>query len=102
MIINEEIKTVVEDTAFITLATINADGTPHPIIAGKGEVDGDTVIFGIYKMEKTQKNILANNHASIVACTVSESGPKGYRLTGTALAKEKRLMFTALSADELL
>ena len=102
MIINDEAKNVVTGTAFITLVTINADGTPHPIIAGKGEVDGDTVVFGIYKMEKTQKNILANNHASIVACTVTDAGPKGYRLTGTALAKEKQLIFSALNAEELL
>jgi hypothetical protein len=101
MIINEEAKKVIEGSAFLSLVTINADGTPHPIIAGKGEVSGDTVIFGIYKMEETQKNLLKNKNAWVVGATLAD-GPKGIRLTGTAAALDKQLIFTAVKADKLI
>ncbi|AEF86964.1 pyridoxamine 5'-phosphate oxidase family protein [Treponema primitia ZAS-2] len=101
MIITDEIKKVIEATAFITLVTINPDGTPHPIIAGKGQVEGDTVVFGIYKMEVTQKNLAQSNKAWLVGAT-KEGGPKGYRLAGTAEAKEKKLVFTTVKADILI
>jgi predicted pyridoxine 5'-phosphate oxidase superfamily flavin-nucleotide-binding protein len=101
MIITEEIKKVIEATAFISLVTINPDGTPHPIIAGKGQVEGDTVVFGIYKMEVTQKNLGQNNKAWLVGATM-EGGPKGYRLAGTAEVKGKQLVFTTVKADILI
>lgn len=101
MIITEDVKKVIEGSAFITLVTQNADGTPHPIIAGKGEVIDDTVVFGIYKMEVTQKNLSASAHASIVACTMTD-GPKGYRLTGTAAARDKQLIFTPSKAEAMI
>lgn len=101
MIINEEVKKVIEDSAFITIVSTNADGSPHPIIVGKGEVKGDTVVFGIYKMIQTQKNIQANNNVSIVVGT-KNGGPKGYRLMGTATAAEKQFLFTAQKAEALI
>lgn len=101
MIINEEMKSVIGGSSFISLVTINSDGTPHPIIAGKGEVQGDTVSFGIYKMEVTQKNLARNNSAWLVAAT-KDGGPKGYRLSGKALAKNKQLIFNAEKADTLI
>lgn len=101
MIINDEIKAVIEGSAFITLVTMGANGTPHPIIAGKGEVSVDQVIFGIYKMEVTQKNLKTNDKAWIVAAT-KDGGPKGYRLVGTAKAVEKQLIFTAQTADAMI
>ncbi len=101
MVINGDIKAVVEGSAFLTLVTVGVDGTPHPIIAGKGEVIGDTVVFGIYKMEITQKNLKTNTNAWVVAATMT-GGPKGYRLTGTATAKDKRLIFTPTKVDALI
>lgn len=101
MVITEDIKKIIEGSAFITLVTQNADGTPHPIIAGKGEVVDDTVVFGIYKMEVTQKNLAAKPNASIVACTMTD-GPKGYRLTGTAKAVDKQLIFTPAKAEAMI
>ncbi|MDR2798301.1 MAG: pyridoxamine 5'-phosphate oxidase family protein [Treponema sp.] len=101
MIIHETVKQVIEGSAFLTLVTVNADGTPHPIIAGKGEVSGDQVTFGIYKMEQTQKNLLQNNHAWIVGATMAE-GPQGFRLSGTAAVRDKQLIFTATQADKLI
>jgi hypothetical protein len=101
MIINDDVKEVVEGSAFLTLVTLGPDGVPHPIIAGKGEVSGDTVVFGIYKMEVTQKNLSKNSKAWVVGATKADS-PKGYRLSGTAAAKDKQLIFTPDKAEQLL
>jgi hypothetical protein len=101
MVMNDDVKQVVEGTAFLSLVTIKSDGNPHPIVAGKGEVAGDTVIFGIYKMEQTQKNLSANNHAWVIGATRIDGKPKGYRLTGVAEAKGKQLVFTAAKAEAL-
>ncbi|MDR0598101.1 MAG: pyridoxamine 5'-phosphate oxidase family protein [Treponema sp.] len=101
MVITEDIKGIITGAAVITLVTVNADGTPHPIIAGKGEVEGDKVIFGIYKMVVTQENIKKNNKAWVVAGTMDQA-PKGCRLAGTAVAQEKKLIFTASKAEELI
>lgn len=101
MIINDDIKAVMEGSAFITLVTVSSDGIPHPIIAGKGEVSGDQVIFGIYKMEVTQKNLKTNDQAWIVGA-IKDGGPKGYRLSGTAQAVDKQLIFTAQTAEKML
>jgi predicted pyridoxine 5'-phosphate oxidase superfamily flavin-nucleotide-binding protein len=102
MVITEDVKQVVEGTAFLSLVTVNADGCPHPIVAGKGEVAGDSVIFGIYKMEQTQKNLLSNKTAFVVGATMAGGSPKGYRLTGTAEAQGKQLVFTASKTEALI
>lgn len=99
MVINEDVKAVVEGSAFLSLVTMGSDGMPHPIVAGKGEVEGDSIVIGIYKMEATQKNIASNKSAWVVAAT---GAPKGYRLTGTAEAKEGKLIFTPSLAEALL
>ena len=101
MVISDEIKSVIEGSSFVCLVTVNADGTPHPIVTGKGEVAGDTVVFGIYKMDATQKNLAANNGLSVVAAT-KDGAPKGYRLTGTAEVKDKQLIFTPAKAEALI
>ena len=101
MVINEDVKNVIEGSAFLTLVTVNADGSPHPIIAGKGQVVNDTVVFGIYKMEVTQKNLMSNKNAWVVGATKVE-GAKGYRLIGTAEAKDKQLIFTPTNVDALI
>jgi hypothetical protein len=101
MLISDEIKRVVAGSAFIALVTLNPDGTAHPIIAGKGEVADDQVIFGIYKMEKTQANLLRDKRAWLVGAT-KDDGPKGFRLSGTAEAQGKKLIFTVSNAETLL
>ena len=102
MIITEEIKEIIRDTSFLSLVTVNADGTPHLIIAGKGEVSGDTVVFGIYKMERTQANLKSNANAWIAGATKGQGKPKGVRLTGTAAVQEKKLIFTSTKAEALI
>ena len=99
--INETQKSVVENSAFITLVTLNPDGTAHPIIAGKADVQGDKLIFGIYKMETTQKNLAANAAAWVVAATM-DGGPKGFRFAGSAVVDGKSLIFTVTNAEALI
>lgn len=99
--ITEMQKNVVEKSAFITLVTLNSNGTAHPIVAGKADIQGDKLIFGIYKMEETQKNLAANPNAWVVAATM-DGGPKGYRFAGSAHADGKSLVFTVSGADELI
>lgn len=101
MAINEAVESVITGSAFISIITVGADGAPHPIIVGKGEVSGDTIVFGIYKMETTRKNLAANPNAWIVAATM-DGGPKGYRLSGTATVGEKQIVFTPAKVDALL
>ena len=100
-IINEAIKAVIEGSPVLSLVTVRADGTPHPIVTGKGEVVGETVVFGIYKMNTTQKNLAINQNAWVVAAT-KDGGPKGYRLTGTVGVKDKQLIFTPTKAEALI
>lgn len=101
MIIPDEVRDAVGGTAFVPLITMNADGTPHPIIAGKGEADGENIVFGIYKMEQTQKNLLHNNSAWVMAATMN-SKPVGYRICGTASSDGKKLTFHAEKIEKLI
>ena len=101
MIINEDVKAVIEGSAFLSLVTVNADNTPHPIVTGKGEVASDTIVFGIFRMETTQKNLQINQNAWVVAAT-KNGRPKGYRLTGTAEVKGKQVVFTPTKAEALI
>ena len=43
MIINNEVKSILEDSAFLTIVTMNPDGMPHPIIVGGGKIEGDSI-----------------------------------------------------------
>jgi hypothetical protein len=56
-------------------------------------------------MEQTRKNIQTNNSAQVLGATL-EGGPKGFRLTGTAEAREngadKQLVVTVNAVDALL
>jgi predicted pyridoxine 5'-phosphate oxidase superfamily flavin-nucleotide-binding protein len=106
MVINDKVKRVIEESAFLVLVTVNRDGSPHPIVAGKGEVEGDCVVFGIYKMERTQRNISTNSSAQVLGAIMAEGSPLGFRLNGSAAVREsaagKQLVFTAVSADTLI
>ncbi len=101
MILNEEVKAVIEGSAFISLVTVGADGSPHPIIVGKGAVSGDTVTFGVYKMEQTRAN-LANNPKMWAVAATKDGGPKGYRLSGTATVIDKQVIFKPTSVEALI
>ena len=101
MLITEDVKNIIEGSAFLAVVTLGADGNSHPIVVGKGEVDGDKVLLGIYKMETTQANLSANSSAWIVAATM-DGGPKGVRLSGTATVNDKQVIFATSKVDELI
>ena len=106
MVINDKVKRVIEESAFLVLVTVNPDGSPHPVVAGKGEVEGDKVVFGIYKMERTRRNIAVNSSAHVLGAIMAEGNPIGFRLNGCAALREgasvKQLVFTASTADTLI
>jgi hypothetical protein len=62
----------------------------------------DAVVFSIYKMEVTQKNLAGNPRAWIVAAMKTEKGPRGFRLAGMAGAEGKKLVFTPTEAQMLI
>ena len=95
-----EIKKVIAQSPFIAITTLSASGQPHLIVAGKvKEVRGDdTLVFGVYKMEKTRQNLAATGVMQVAA--VAEK--KGYRLSGKARAEGDEVIFTAEGADVLL
>ena len=95
-----EIKEVIEQSAFVPMATLSGDGQPHLIVVGKvKEVkDDNTLVFGVYKMEKTRQN-LAETGVMQVAVV---AGKKGYRLSGKAKAEGDEVLFIVEKADALL
>jgi hypothetical protein len=101
MVLTDEVRRVIEKTAFLSLVTMGEDGLPHPIIAGKGEISGDTIVFGIYKMERTQKNLARDGRAWVTGATL-DGEPRGCRLCGSAAAEDRRLVFTPERAEKLI
>lgn len=97
----EEMVNVVKNSPYLTLVTINADGTPHPIIVGGKEQTGDEISIGIYKMDITQRNIAANSRAWVTAATL-DGAPKGFRFQGTASVDGKSLIFTPKDAEVMI
>ncbi len=102
MHMEDTVREVVDGSASLTLVTLNADGTPHPIVAGSGKTaHGDRIVFGIYKMENTRKNLAVNPRAWVVAAT-TDGKPKGYRLIGTAVPEGKKLIFNVDVVERLI
>jgi Pyridoxamine 5''-phosphate oxidase. len=101
MIINDDVKAVISAAGYLSLITIGADGMPHAIIAGSRKISNDTIVFGIYKMETTQKNLASDSSMCVLAAVISEK-PMGYRLTGTAKVTEKEVIFTPSTAESLI
>lgn len=103
MIIDQKMKELIEAAPMVPIATVSASGEPHLIVVGKvKEVrENDILAFGIYKMEKTQRNIKANGLMQVVIAT-REGGPKGYRLTGKASLDGSLVLFKAELSEKLL
>lgn len=99
-VLTPEIKEVLGQAPFIPITTVSGEGKPHLIVVGKvKEIRGDnTLVFGVYKMENTRRNLAENNLMQVAAV----SGKKGYRLSGSARAEGSEVIFTVYSADHLL
>ena len=102
MVINEEMKSVIENSAFLTIVTMCPDGSPHPIIVGGGTVEGDNVSVGVYAMKVTQENIKKYDCAMLLAAQKFEGGAKGCRFTGNAKVIDGKFVFTATKAESLI
>jgi predicted pyridoxine 5'-phosphate oxidase superfamily flavin-nucleotide-binding protein len=99
-VLTQEIKEVLGQAPFVPITTVSGDGKPHLIVVGKAkEIRGDnTVVFGIYKMNKTQKNLAETGLMQVAAV----SGKKGFRLSGKARTEGEEIIFTADGAESLL
>ena len=97
---NEMIE-VIQKAPYLTLVTVTENGTVHPVIVGGKEQKGDTIHIGIYKLDVTKKNLSFNPKAWIVVATV-ENGPKGFRFYGTAVIKDKELVFTPDAVETMI
>lgn len=101
MKLSEEMRTVVQNAPYVTLTTINGDGSAHPIIVGGKELNDESISIGVYKMEQTQKNLAAGSKAWIVAATV-DGGPKGYRFEGAASVADGKVVFVPDTAEVMI
>lgn len=99
-VLTQEIKEVVGKAPFVPITTVSVKGEPHLIVVGKAkEVRGDnTLVFGVYKMEKTRQNIAETGLMQVAAV----SGKKGYRLSGRATVEGDEVLLTVYTAESLL
>jgi len=103
MVITKEIKELIPLVETVSIVTVSNEGEPHLIVVGKVEEvrDGDVLVFGIYKMDMTQKNIRDNGKMQVAIAT-KDVGPKGYRLSGQASVEGKKVLFKVKKAELLL
>ncbi|WP_342741342.1 helix-turn-helix domain-containing protein [Desulfoscipio geothermicus] len=99
-VLTPEIKEVIAQSAFVPITTLSGDGQPHLIVVGKvKEVrDDNTLVFGVYKMEKTRRNLAETGVMQVAAV----AGKKGYRLSGKARTEGEEVLFKVEKADALL
>lgn len=102
MVINEEMKVVIENSAFLTIVTMCPDGMPHPIIVGQGAVEGNNITVGVYAMIITQENLKKNDFAMLLAAQKFDGGAKGFRFTGNAKVTDGKFVFIAANAEKLI
>lgn len=95
-----EMKAVITASPFIALASVSEDGEPHLIVVGKAkEIKDDShLVFGVYKMDITRRNVSQTECLQVVAV----SGKKGYRFTGKARVQDSELIFAIEHVDTLL
>ncbi len=94
------VKEVILASPFIALLSVSNQGDPHLIVVGKVKqiTEEGQLIFGIYKMEKTQVNVLETGCLQAVAV----SGKQGYRFTGKAIVENGELIFSIQTITALL
>ncbi|HVJ49715.1 pyridoxamine 5'-phosphate oxidase family protein [Desulfitobacterium sp.] len=103
MLITNDIKKVISEAPIVPIVTVSATGEPHLIVVGKvKEVkEDDILVFGIFKMEKTQQNI-KETEVMQVALVSKTDGPKGYRLSGKACIEGQAVLFKAEKIEALI
>jgi len=95
-----EMKDVILASPFIALASVSESGQPHLIVVGKVKAikDDNYLVFGVYKMDVTRKNLSQTDSLQVVAV----SGKVGYRFTGNATVQGDELVFSIQQVDTLL
>ena len=75
---------------------------PHLIIVGRGVVEGDNIMVGVYAMKITQENLKKNDCTMLLAAQKSDDGAKGCRFTGSVKVTDGKFVFTAAKAEKLI
>ncbi len=98
--ITAEMKEVLLASAFIALVSVSEEGRPHLIVVGKVKAikDDSRLVFGVYKMDITRKNLSQTDFLQVVAV----SGKVGYRFSGNATVQGEELVFSIQQVDTLL
>lgn len=93
-------KDVILASQYIALASVSESGQPHLIVVGKVKAikDDSHLVFGVYKMEITRKNLSQTSFLQVVAV----SGKVGYRFTGKAIVHDSEVVFAIHQVDMLL
>lgn len=99
-VLSPEVKEVVLASPFLALVSVSGQGEPHLIVVGKVKqiTNEGQLVFGVYKMEKTQQNLLETGCLQAVAV----AGQQGYRFTGKAIVQNGELIFTIQTTTALL
>lgn len=99
-VLTTETKKIISESPFIALTSISSEGIPHLIIVGKVQeiIDDHTLVFGVYKMDKTKQNI---SETGLLQVAVA-SGKAGYRFTGKADVQEQEVLFSIEKVESLL
>jgi predicted pyridoxine 5'-phosphate oxidase superfamily flavin-nucleotide-binding protein len=100
VVLTPEIVKVIKESPYVALVSVSAERQPHLIVVGKvKEVREDNcIVFGVYKMEKTRKNI--SETGLLQAAVVS--GKAGYRFAGRACVVESEVILSIEKIELLL
>lgn len=98
--ISSEIKDVILASPFLALVSLSRSGQPHLIVVGKVKEirDATHLVFGVYKMEKTQENLAETGFLQVAAV----SAQIGYRFSGRAVAQKDEIIFEVQQIAKLL
>lgn len=99
-VITTPMKDVIAASPFIALTSVSEAGQPHLIVVGKVKAikDDSHLVFGVYKMDVTRKNLSQTGYLQAVAV----SGKIGYRFIGEAIVQDDELIFSIQQVDTLL
>ena len=103
MVITDEIKQLIPQAPIVPIVTVSSQGQPHLITVGKAKEvqENDTLVFGIHKMEQTQRNMHDTGIMQVIIAT-REGGSRGFRLSGSGRVEGKQVFFEAREASALL
>jgi predicted pyridoxine 5'-phosphate oxidase superfamily flavin-nucleotide-binding protein len=99
-ILSPVVKDTIINAPFLALVSVSKEGKPHTIVVGKVKEikEDDTLIFGIYKMQKTRENLSETGFLQVAAVV----GKSGYRITGNASFTDSEVILTVETVESLL